>query len=551
MAPEATRIKVDRAREELTVQEQNAIVLLPAEKLLRELLLECAQHFSGLEIWITGGWVRDRLLGIPSSDLDLALSKVTGREFGKFLEKFSGKPEIESKYRLKADDLGISDSKFTRFHVMERNADMSKKLETAGGKLFGLDVDLVNLRKEVYDGQSRTPDMEFGTPEEDAFRRDATVNAMFFHLGKQEVVDLTGRGLKDLAARIMTTPLDPRQTFIDDPLRVLRLIRVGSKLGFALHPEATQCMKENEIRRALDTMITRDRIGIELFKMMRDANTAVAFQHIFESNLYTPVFLRLDSSLLETLQTEFPVLGSSTSPPWPMTWPRAYQLLAYLLKDSSNLGNMVQSEENVDHLWIMAAYAPIAGLRRKMLGQAVQEATTALRIPTKISKVLESALRNFDSILSILDTIATKSERLPSRSLVGMALRSWGATWSTQVTYVMLAQAVYAPQISAASVPFVCGPSIDEFLVGSLLERFSAFADFVWDQDLHDAHLQRPLLDGNDIQRLFALQRGGKYLKSALDGLMVWQFDHIDAQVEDAKAWLLGQQKRLGIPFES
>jgi len=181
--------------------------------------------------------------------------------------------------------------------------------------------DLVNLRKEVYDGQSRTPDMEFSTAEEDAFRRDATVNAIFFHLGKQEVVDLTGTGLEDLDARVMRTPLDPRQTFMDDPLRVLRLIRVGSKLGFTLHPDATRCMKENEIRRALDTIITRLRICIELFKMMRDESAAVAFHHIFQSNLYTPIFFRLDSSLLQTLQTEFPILGLSTLPPWPMTWP--------------------------------------------------------------------------------------------------------------------------------------------------------------------------------------------------------------------------------------
>ncbi|KAI0419897.1 hypothetical protein F5X98DRAFT_372518 [Xylaria grammica] len=62
--------------------------------------------------------------------------------------------------------------------------------------------------------------MEFGTPEEDAFRRDATVNAMFFHLGKQEVVDLTGRGLKDLAAGIMMTPLDSHETFMDDPVNL-------------------------------------------------------------------------------------------------------------------------------------------------------------------------------------------------------------------------------------------------------------------------------------------------------------------------------------------
>ncbi|KAI0199202.1 hypothetical protein F4808DRAFT_461980 [Astrocystis sublimbata] len=102
--------------------------------------------------------------------------------------------------------------------------------------------------------------MEFGTAEEDAFRRDATVNAMFFHLEKQEVVDFTGRGLIDLDAIIMRTPLDPRQTFMDDPLRVLRLIRVGSRLGFALDPEAARCMKDDEIRRVLGTMITCDKV---------------------------------------------------------------------------------------------------------------------------------------------------------------------------------------------------------------------------------------------------------------------------------------------------
>ncbi len=88
----------------------------------RELLLECAKHFPGLEIWITGGWVRDRLFGIPSSDLDFALSAATGREFGKFLEEFTAKPEIESKYGRKAVELGIPDSHFSKFHIMERNS---------------------------------------------------------------------------------------------------------------------------------------------------------------------------------------------------------------------------------------------------------------------------------------------------------------------------------------------------------------------------------------------------------------------------------------------
>ncbi|KAK4039987.1 hypothetical protein C8A01DRAFT_46635 [Parachaetomium inaequale] len=566
MKPEAKRIKIDRRRQhsytEPMSEQPKKIVLLPAEQLLRELVLECAQHFPGLEIWITGGWVRDRLLGIPSSDLDLALSQLTGREFGKFLESFSAQPEIEAKYRQKAADKGITGATFTRFHIMEKNEGAAKNLETAGGKLFGLDVDLVNLRKEVYDGQSRNPEMEFGTPEEDAFRRDATVNSMFYHLGKQEIVDLTGRGLKDLEARVMTTPLDPRQTFMDDPLRVLRLIRIGSKLGFAIDPEVMRCMRDNETRRALDTIIKRDRINIELFKMMRDPNPLVAFQHLFDANLYAPVFLRLDSSLIQTLQAEFPTLGLTTSPPWPATWPRAYRLLNHLLKNNSNLGQILQSEETIEHLWTMAAYAPLAGLRKPptMLKQAVQEATAAIKVTAKITKLLDSALRNFDAIQTLVDTIAAQpgnnknnksSPPAPPRSLVGMALRAWGPSWSTQLAYVMLAEAVYAPQGSEPSSTSAPGSSRqadeDESPTGPLLGKYAAFADYVSDNGLRSAHAQRPLLDGNEVLGLFGLQKGGKFLKEALDGLVAWQFDHVEGGVEEAKAWLLGQRGRLGI----
>jgi hypothetical protein len=70
----------------------------------------------------------------------------------------------------------------------------------------------------------------------------------------------------------------------------------------------------------------------------------------------------------------------------------------------------------------------------------------------------------------------------------------------------------------------------------------------VWDKDLRDAHLQHPLLDGNQIQSLFGLQKGGRYLKSTIDELLAWQFDHINSGIEEAKAWLLNQQERLGIP---
>lgn len=524
--------------------------MLPAEQLLRELILECAQHFPGLEVWIAGGWVRDRLLGIPSSDLDLALSKVTGREFGKFIEGFSSKPEIEAKYQEKAAALGIPDAKFTRFHIMEKNVDKSKKLETAGGKLFGLDIDLVNLRKEVYDGQSRTPEMEFGTVEEDVFRRDATVNSLLFHLGTQKVVDLTGKGLDDLEARIMRTPLDPRQTFLDDPLRVLRLIRIGSKLGFAIDPTAMDSMRDKEIRQALDTMITRERVGIEVFKMMRDISPVVAFQHLYEADLYAPVFIGLESPLLQKLQTGSSTQEPSESQSWLTTWPRAYQLLDYLLKDDSTLGKMVRSETNADYLWTMVAYAPFAVLRDTMLRQAVEEATTAVRATAKITKLLKDALTNFDNIRTIVDSVSDTPDSPPPRSSIGMAIRSWGATWTTQVMYVILALRISTPHTQALLGGQSAKDSAldDDSLEKALLARYSAFADYVWDNDLHDVYIQRPLLNGNEIQSLFGIKNGGKFLKTALDGLMAWQLDHSDSGVEEAKMWLLGQREAFGIP---
>ncbi|KAG6106697.1 hypothetical protein E4U31_000634 [Claviceps sp. LM219 group G6] len=561
---------------------KRTIDLLPAEQLLRELLLECAQHFSGLQIWIAGGWVRDRLLGIPSSDLDLALSKVTGREFGMFLESFSARPEIGAKYQQRAADLGIPDARFSRFYIVERNNDKSKKLETAGGKLFGLDIDLVNLRKEVYDGQSRTPRMEFGTPEEDTFRRDATVNSLLFDLEKQEVVDLTGRGVEDLDAQIMRTPLDPRQTFMDDPLRVLRLIRIGSKLGFTIEPTTMRYMKDDDIREALDTMITRDRVNIELFKIMKHAHPEIAFQRLFEANLYTPVFIRLHSPLLPALQARcspppppLPPQGSpstTATQPWPATWPRAYQLLVSLLKDTGSLGKMVRSETNPEYLWTMAAYAPFADLRHEKLREAVEEASESLRTPSKLAKVLDSALRNFDSIQDMVRTVTEQPEKPPPRSVVGMAIRSWGATWTTQVTYVMLSLAASsspsqtsssigadsatqkddtADEKSAAVAEHGKEKSIEEGIHkrrDEMVQRYSLFADFVWRTGLQDAYLQRPILDGNQVQQLFGLQKGGKFLKTALDGLVEWQFDHAESGVEEAKAWLLDRREELGIP---
>ena len=282
-------------------------------------------------------------MGISSSDLDLALNNLTGKGFVTVLQAFFARPEIAQRYSEKASCLGMSQPYFSRAHIARENLKMSKKLETAGCVLFGLDVDLVNLRKELYDGRSRNPDMEFGTAAEDASRRDATVNALFFHLERQEVVDFTGWGIKDLDARTMRTPLDPKQTLMDDPLRVVRLIRVASKLGFSIAPETARCMRDPEVHRALDTIITRDRVGAELDKMMRGSNIETAFDFLFDFHLYSPIFFRSDSTVLENLASQHPAWRiQSASSPWPRTWPLAYKMLGRILISQNSLSHLIR-----------------------------------------------------------------------------------------------------------------------------------------------------------------------------------------------------------------
>lgn len=529
-------------------RKNETISLLPAESLLRSLLLDCREHMvksqlaaaSDLEIWFTGGWVRDRLLDIACSDVDIALSTMTGQTFGNALAEFF--QQNQERYQRRARELGVQDATMSGLNTTKQNLRKSKQLETTIGRLFGLDVDIVNLRKEVYDHDSRTPEMEFGTAEEDAFRRDATVNSLFFNLDSQQVVDLTGKGLDDMAAGIIQTPLEPRQTFMDDPLRVLRLIRIGSKLGYTIDGDTKMWMKDPGIHQALTAKVSRERVGIELFKIMKQPTPQLAFQLLFEANLYAPVFLQLDSSLRLALEEKLP--PQEPDQQWPVTWPRAYGLLAALLSDSSSqLGKLVRSADMTESLWVMAAYAPLAGLRHTMLQHALETAVGAIKATVKISKLLDRALVNVDSIRAMVSRTNSRLEPPPARSTVGMAVRAWGATWKQQLIYSLLAELIYeagpSPQLSSLG---------DNTATTRLLQQYNQFLDFVVQRGLEDAHEVRPPLNGNAIMKLFGVSKGGSFVKTAMDELVAWQFDHEGLGAEEAREWLRQQEGRLGIP---
>jgi len=222
---------------------------------------------------VAGGWVRDKLLGKESKDLDIVLDNMSGEAFAtKVLQWMSSK-------RMETRGIG----------VIQANPEQSKHLETATTFIGELPIDFAGLRTESYGSDSRIPTTEIGTPTEDALRRDFTINALFYNINENKVEDFTGRGLDDLQKGVLHTPLDPDKTFLDDPLRILRGIRFACRFGFDF-PELG-IVKENPVLLdALQNKVSRERVGKEFQGMLESKYPHLALELILTNNLRDIIF---------------------------------------------------------------------------------------------------------------------------------------------------------------------------------------------------------------------------------------------------------------------
>ncbi len=136
--------------------------------------------------------------------------------------------------------------------------------------LFGnITADLVNLRTESYCETSRIPKMQLGTPKEDAYRRDLTINALFYNVHTKSIEDFTGMGLHDLQQKMIRTPLQPLITLTDDPLRALRAIRFACRFNFNISAELMEACQNPTVITSLLQKVSRERILHELELMAK------------------------------------------------------------------------------------------------------------------------------------------------------------------------------------------------------------------------------------------------------------------------------------------
>ena len=221
-----------------------------------------AAETLGVETFLIGGFVRDKILGRETRDADFVCAGDAIALAGETARQFHPVPQVDYFKNFGTAHIRISD---------------------------GFDIEFVGARKESYQLDSRKPDVEPGSIEEDQARRDFTINALAISLDKGnygKLIDPFG-GVRDIETKIIRTPLDPAQTFSDDPLRMMRAIRFATQLGFTIEDGTWQGIRDSAGRIKI---ISQERITDELNKIVAADKPSVGFDLLYRSGLLHIIF---------------------------------------------------------------------------------------------------------------------------------------------------------------------------------------------------------------------------------------------------------------------
>jgi poly(A) polymerase len=222
---------------------------------------------AGFEAYVVGGGVRDLLAGLKPKDFDIATN---------------ARPEECRKIFRSCRLVG---RRFLIAHVR-----------------FGDEIiEVTTFRGPITDSHERDEtgrilsDNAYGTLEEDAFRRDFTVNALYYDIRDYSIVDFAG-GLEDLKSRVLRLIGDPELRYREDPVRMLRAVRIGNKLHFRLDPAAVEPVKRLA---PLLREIPPARLFDEVLKLLLSADSVENFRALHWFGLWAELFPDVDARLLE------------------------------------------------------------------------------------------------------------------------------------------------------------------------------------------------------------------------------------------------------------
>lgn len=223
---------------------------------LFKIISEAAER-NNQSVYIVGGYVRDLLMNRKAStDIDF-VTEQSGIELAQNVAQ-----DIDPKLKVS----------------------VFKTYGTAMIKYKELELEFVGARKESYTENSRKPEVEGGSLEDDQKRRDFTINAMAISLNKNNFGELIDpfNGIDDLEKEILRTPLEPAQTYSDDPLRMMRAVRFASTLNFKIEENSLKAIQQEAERIRIVSM---ERIMVEFNKIMMSEKPSIGLRLMEQTGL--------------------------------------------------------------------------------------------------------------------------------------------------------------------------------------------------------------------------------------------------------------------------
>ena len=238
--------------------------------------IAAAANELGVETYAVGGFVRDKILQRQTKDLDIVCVGDGIKLAEAVAEKFNPKPTVSF-----FKNFGTAQIKIKSERPKVKNKD------DIDDDFF--EIEFVGARKESYRTDSRKPEIEIGTLQDDQNRRDFTINTLAISLNKSNYGSLLDsfNGVIDIENKLIQTPLDADITFSDDPLRMMRAIRFATQLNFIIKEETFASIQKNCDRIKI---ISQERIADELNKIMMSNKPSIGWDLLSKSGLLQIIF---------------------------------------------------------------------------------------------------------------------------------------------------------------------------------------------------------------------------------------------------------------------
>ena len=242
----------------------NEILFKNADEKIKKLVKLIQESIKGTafenHVFLVGGCVRDLLLKIPCKDVDVCVDiKNGGMLFANYMA-------MKHQCYVAGTNPVVFETYGTAKFQLYKNEELKD-----------IEIECVQTRKEQYHKESRNPDTVYGTIQEDAKRRDLTINSLYYNISTEKVHDYNN-GLDDLVNQVIKTPTDPDITFNDDPLRILRVIRFSTRFGWGIEKNTWLGMVKNAHRIKI---ISQERISDEISKILLCEKPSIGIRKMY------------------------------------------------------------------------------------------------------------------------------------------------------------------------------------------------------------------------------------------------------------------------------